>query len=193
MTAKLIRRHLGRIAYGKPFRVEAFLRYGSVAAVYQTFSRLVKRGVIMRVARGVYVRPKTNPYFGKVLPGLEAVLKVIAKGETLEVQGAEALNLLGLSTQVPVCAIYYTSGRSREIRVGRLMVKLKHACERKLALAGTTAGLALRALWHLGPGATRAMVEKLWQHLNDGERSRLLQAPLTHWMRRALAPFAHGD
>lgn len=183
-----IRQHLGRIAHGKPFIVEPLLRYGSAAAVYQTLSRLVKQGEIARVARGVYVRPKTNPYVGKVLPSLEAVLEVKAKGETLEVQGAEAIQLLGLSTQVPMQAIYYTNGRSRLIHVGNLTVKLKHVCERKLALAGTKVGLVLQALWYLGAKQMNDFVlNQILKHLSPTEQQTLWQAPLTQWMRKALA------
>lgn len=193
MTAKLIRRHLGRIAYGKPFSVGAFLRYGSTAAVYQTFSRLVKRGVIARVAKGVYVRPKTNPYVGKVLPSVESVLRVKAKGETLEVHGAKALNLLGLSTQVPMRPVFYTTGRSRLVQVNRLKVKLVHTSPRKLKWAGTKIGLILCALWYLGRRqVTPAIIQTVLQYLSPRERSSLLQAHLTHWMRRALTPYVYG-
>jgi len=41
--------------------------------------RLVRKGVIKRVAQGIYVRPKISKYTGEVMPTAEEVAKGIAK------------------------------------------------------------------------------------------------------------------
>lgn len=73
-----------------------------------------------------------------------------AHGETIQVHGAEAARLLGLTTQMPLQAVYYTNGPNRELKLGKLRLILKHVAQRKLALSGRPAGLALSALWYLG-------------------------------------------
>jgi hypothetical protein len=73
-----------------------------------------------------------------------------ARGETIQVHGAEAARLLGLTSQMPLQSVFYTTGRTREIKLGNLTLTLKHAAKRKLALAGRPSGLALSALWYLG-------------------------------------------
>jgi hypothetical protein len=81
------------------------------------------------------------------------VIQVIAKGhgETIQVRGAEAARHFKLSTQVPTTPVYYTSGPTREIRIGNLKVKLVHTRSgRKVKHAGEEPGLALSALWYLG-------------------------------------------
>ena len=57
---------------------------------------------------------------------------------------------LRLSTQASLTIVYSTNGKSREVRVGRIVIKLRHTSNRQLALAGTPAGTALAALRYLG-------------------------------------------
>ena len=89
-----------------------------------------------------------------------------AHGETIQVQGAEAARLLGLTTQMPLQAMFYTSGPNRALKLGKLQLALKHVARRKLALAGKPSGLALSALWYLGkeqvsPDTIKIIREKL--------------------------------
>ena len=58
---------------GKPFGAKSLLHLGSRAAVDQALSRLYRRGVIERVARGVYLFPEASR-FGPKLPALSAFL-----------------------------------------------------------------------------------------------------------------------
>jgi hypothetical protein len=86
-----------------------------------------------------------------VLPEPAKVAQAIANahGETIQVHGAEAARLLGLTTQMPLRSVFYTTGRNREIKLGNLKLTLKHTARRKLALSGRPSGLALTALWYL--------------------------------------------
>lgn len=109
---ELVKTHINRIPKGKPFAIKSIGKEVSYENVRQVLSRLVKAGEIMRVTRGIYVRPKEVPYLGKVLPGSEEIVKVISKqtGEIITPHGAEAVRMLQLSTQVPMRPIFYTSG-----------------------------------------------------------------------------------
>lgn len=174
---------------GQPFTNSGFLHLGPRSSINRAFSRLVKLNVIVRITRGVYVLPKQNRYIGNVMPDVHDVLKVIAEqsGETIQLHGAEAARRLKLSSQVPVIPIFYTSGRSRQINIGKLAVALKHASQRKLQLAGTGAGLALVALWFLGSReVTSQIVDSLKATLTDDEYQLLINADLPTWMAKAL-------
>ncbi len=85
------------------------------------------------------------------------VTATIAKttGATIQVHGAEAARKLELTTRAPVQTIFLTSGLSRRIQMGMLEIRLQHVCQRKLALAGRPAGLALAAMWYLGKKKSR--------------------------------------
>src|SRR6266852_1797662 len=151
-TAGTIRNHIKEIAIGEPFTSIQFNGLGTRASVDQALSRLVKGGEIVRVSRGVFVRPKNSRYVGQVLPEPSKVAQAIANahGETIQVHGAEAARLLGLTTQMPLQSVFYTSGPSRELKLGKLPLILKHVARRKLRLSGRPSGLALSALWYLG-------------------------------------------
>ena len=174
---------------GQPFTNSGFLHLGLRSSINRALSRLVNINVIVRITRGVYVRPRQNRYIGNVMPDVHDVLKVIAEqsGETIQLHGAEAARRLKLSSQVPVIPIFYTSGRSRQITIGKLAVKLKHASHRKLQLAGTGAGLALVALWYLGSGeVTSEIVDSIKATLTGDEYQSLINADIPSWMAKAL-------
>jgi Family of unknown function (DUF6088) len=151
-TIKAIRNRISEIGAGEPFTPSQFSAFGSRAAVDQSLSRLVKKREIARIARGVFVRPKRSRYVEEVMPEPSKVAQAIANahGETIQVQGAEAARLLGLTTQMPLQPMFYTSGPTRTLKLGKLRLTLKHIARRKLALAGKPSGLALSALWYLG-------------------------------------------
>jgi hypothetical protein len=151
-TMEVIRNRINEIGTGEPFTSTQLKTLGTRAAVDQTLSRLVKQGEISRISRGIFVRPKQSRYVGEVLPEPAKVAQAIAtaRGETVQVQGAEAARLLGLTTQMPLQAVFYTSGPTRALKLGNLHLTLKHVVQRKLALAGKPSGLALSTLWYLG-------------------------------------------
>lgn len=174
---------------GQPFTNTGFLHLGPRSSINKALSRLVNTDVIVRITRGVYVLPKQNRYIGNVMPDVHDVLKVIARqsGETIQLHGAEAARRLKLSSQVPVIPIFFTSGRSRKIAIGKLAVELKHASHRKLQLAGTRAGLALVALWFLGSGeVTNEIVDSIKATLTGDEYQLLVNADIPIWMAKAL-------
>jgi len=193
-TAETIRKHVLRIRRGEPFTNTRLLKLGSRASVDKTLSRLVDEGVIQRIARGVFVRPRENRFIGSVMPDASRVVEVMARdhGETIQVHGAEAARRFKLSTQVPTLPVFYTSGPSRELKMGNLTVRLRHVSRRKLLLAGKRPGLALSALWYLGKNNMSAsVISAIRAGLTAEEFEMLKNTDLPAWMAEALAK--HGN
>ncbi len=190
-TAELIRRRIEGMPSGEPFTPTVFLECGTRASVDQTLSRLVKAGVIERVARGVFARPEVSRFVGKVIPEPLKVAETIAKatGAIVQVHGAEAALRLELTTQVPTQSVFSTSGPSKRIRIGKLEIRLRHVCQRKLVLAGRPAGLALAAMWYLGKAeVTPSLIEKIRHKLPPGEFEVLksVTRSMPAWMSDAI-------
>ncbi len=188
-TAETIRNRVLRVRRGEPFTNTRLLKLGSRASVDKALSRLVEEGVIQRIARGVFVRPKKSRFIGSVMPDVAKVVEVMARdhGETIQVHGAEAARRFKLSTQVPTTPVFYTSGPSRELKVGNLTVKLLHASHRKLRLAGKRPGLALSALWYLGKDNVNAsVVGAIRAGLSAEEFETLKSTDMPGWMVGAL-------
>lgn len=144
-TAK-IRRHILRLTDDKPFSIRDFLVYGSRAAVDQAFRRLVVRGEVIRVARGLYIRHNAPP--PTILE--VATAKASAFKKTIATHGAVAARALKLSNEAAGQVMFAVNGHTSSFRFGNLVIHLVGTCARKMRLADEKAGLAIRALWHLG-------------------------------------------
>ncbi len=73
---------------------------GSASAVNNELRRLVARGELMRVRRGVYWRGKKSRFGMLGAPQADALRKSVGDDEAVGATGWHATNLLGLSTQV---------------------------------------------------------------------------------------------
>jgi hypothetical protein len=104
----------------------------------------------------------------------------IQRGETIVSHGAAAANALCLTTQVPMRAVYLTSGRSRRLKLGAQTVEFRHAPLWQLIFPGRAAGEVVRALAWLGP-------EKA------GEAIRMLRAKLPPFVRLRPRPGGNYD
>lgn len=139
---------------GTLFFPEDFAQLGSSDSVRKALQRLDHKGVIKRVAQGIYILPKTSSYIGLVIPTAEEVAEAIARRDHARTipTGATALNALGLSTQVPMNAVFLTDGSPREIRIGKRKIKFKKTTPRNLAAKGEISRLVIQALKTLGNG-----------------------------------------
>lgn len=175
--ATTILEHTEGLPEGAPISAKELLHLGSRAAVDQALSRLVKRGQLMRVSRGVYVRP-VETRFGKRAPSEASVVESLAHitGEAIAPHGAAMANKLGLTTQVPVRSVYLTSGRNRRLKLGSQVVELRHAPRWQLALGNRPSGEVLRALAWLGPEKARAALRMLWHKLPAAEFKEIAAA-----------------
>ena len=105
--AKQVLKHATGVPEGTPLVAKELLHLGSRAAVDQVLSRLVQRGALLRAGRGIYVLP-VESRFGTRAPSAVKMVEGLAnqRGETIVSHGAAAANALGLTTQVPMRAVY---------------------------------------------------------------------------------------
>jgi hypothetical protein len=141
-----------------------YLTYGTSDAIRKALDRLQDRNVLVRVAQGIYVRPKISKLIGPMLPTAEEVAEAIAKRDRIRTlpTGSYALNALGLSTQVPMNIVLLTDGSPREIRVGKRKIKFKKTTPKNLLAKGKISRLVIQALKEIGNGkVTEAEVLKI--------------------------------
>jgi hypothetical protein len=144
--------HASTLPEAAPICPGALLHLGSRAAVDQALSRLVRSEQLMRICRGVYMRP-IETRFGLRTPSIEKAIASLSAlwGETIVPCGGAAANGLRLTTQIPVQSVYLTSGPSRRLYFSRLLVRLRHAPRWQLVAPNRRAGEVIRALAWLGP------------------------------------------
>jgi hypothetical protein len=191
MLARIKKRGQGWV-----FSASDFLDLGSRAAVDKALSRMATAKTIRRVARGLYDVPHCHPIIGLLSPDVNKVAQALAgkTGTRLQVTGACAANLLGLSDQVPMRVVFLTDGRSKHALIGKLDIRLKRTSPRLMAAAGTISGLVIHALRYFGKAHVDEInFGRLASSLSPADRKRLLaDAPLApawigHIMRRLAA------
>ena len=190
-VSHLVTQRVKRLRRGRPFSIRCLAELGSSSAISKAVAQLVRGGELVRVCRGIYMRPKTSQYTGRVRrPGLWDLLSLIARQRRwrLQIHGADAVRRFGLSTQMPVMPIYYTSGPSRSLFIEKAEIRLVHAAPMVMQCAGTRVGVAISALYYLGKdGATQECIDAIKAALHPGELATLWNCNMPKWMRVALA------
>ncbi len=183
---------------GSVFTPNDFLDIGGRDAVDKALSRLATRGVVRRLARGLYEYPREHPELGSLSPDIEKVAKALTGKDRIRLQpaGAYATNLLGLSEQVPAKAVFLTDGPSRTVKIGRQEIQLRHTTPRNMAAAGKLSGLLMQAFRHLGKEhITPHRMAHLKRTLPAKERQQLLKdLPLAPaWMHSLFRQLAESE
>jgi len=181
---------VGALPEGALISAKRFLHLGRRAAVDQVLSRFGRKGQLLRAGRGLYLRP-VETRFGVSTPSVDVALKALESetGEIIAPHGAASANTLGLTTQVPVRAVYLTSGRSRRLAFGAQIVELQHVPRWQLVMAGRPAGDVIRAVAWLGRQQGAKLIPKLGRTLSPQTVQELSTARsrLPTWMAEAVS------
>ncbi len=92
-----------------------FLDLGSPHTVGMVLIRMVRGGVIRRLARGFYDFPRKHEQLGLLSPSVDMIAEALARrdGARLQPSEATAANMLHLSEQVPMRVVYETDGNTQ--------------------------------------------------------------------------------
>lgn len=143
---------ISKSSLGELFFADDFVKYGSAANIRKVLSRLENEGLIVRLSHGIYLKPKQDPLLGVIYPSIEEIAKEIAKRDKARIAptGVLALYLLGLTTQVPLKAIYLTDGSQREIKIGNRTIKFKRTAPKSFAIKDELLHLIVQAFKETG-------------------------------------------
>lgn len=172
-----IKKKISNIHRGTIFGTKELLPYGTYENVRQTLVRLTKEGMIKRVARGLYVKPRRIKHIGEILPPTNEIVAKIAKitEEKVSIHGVEALRQLRLSTQMQMQNVYSTTGKSRIIHIGNKKIELQHISAKKLITTNNNVGTAILAMNYLGQkNTTLETLNKIAKVIPNKEFKQLL-------------------
>lgn len=192
--------------YGKgrgwTFSPTDFSRLASREAVDLGLHRLHKKGTVRRVIRGIYDYPRSSALLGQELsPDLGSVAEALARkfGWRIQASGATALNLLGLSTQVPGRYLYLSDGPDRTYQVGAAELTFRHTALKEAGFKHKESALLVHGLKALGAEHMTPEVEaKLRAWLKPELRDKVLEdtRTATGWVvvlvQRVCREDAHG-
>jgi hypothetical protein len=176
---------------GKIFFAGDFVKFGSSENIRKVLSRLEKDGLLERLAQGIYLIPKKDELLGTLYPTTEEIAIEIAKRDKARIAptGSLALYQLGITTQIPLKAVYLTDGAQRTIAIGNRTIQFKKTTPRNLAIKDQLLMLITQALKEIGQyKVTETHLQKLKSFAkqldNDVLKSQLKFAPV--WVQKRI-------
>lgn len=176
---------------GEMFFAEDFYQYGSPGNIRLTLFRLENEGVLERLAQGIYLKPKRDPLLGTIYPSIEEIAKQIAQRDKARIAptGIFALYLLGLTTQIPLKAVYLTDGSQREIKIGNRTIQLKKTVPRSFAIKDELLHLIVQAFKEIGEKkVTEEFLKMIQPHISQ-LNEQVLQMQLKYapvWIQKTI-------
>jgi predicted transcriptional regulator of viral defense system len=183
-VSQIIELKINRCKPSQVFSPSDFKELGTSTAIRKALSRLVESGKVERMGQGIYVVPKKDKVFGKVLPSMEHLAEALAKKEHVKIKpsGQYALNKVGLSTQVPMRLVFLTTGNSKRIQIGKSAIIFKSTTAKKLSMKGDITSLLFLGLEELdlqkiSPTQMDRILELLKQESPENLKYNLRLAP----------------
>ena len=162
----------------KVFINNDFLDIAGNETVRRTLNQLVSENKIKRVINGFYY----NPIYSELIGEYEAVsihelaLAIARKYNwNIAPYNSTALNLLGLSTQVPTHYKYISSGRYKEYKIGDTILEFKKVNPGEIANMSLKTATVIQAIKSLGKeNITNEVMQKIRENLTEKERIDLM-------------------
>jgi len=184
---KIISRIYGH-GRGWAFTANDFTAEFGRSTVDWVFHELVAKGMIRRIYRGLYDYPKYSELLQQELsPDFDQVAQAFARKFNWRIQpsGDAALNLLGLSTQVPGSLVYLSDGPNRKYAIGNYMLEFKKSALKDVGFKHRESGLIVQALKALGKERiTERIIGRIRKQLDAEKRRQILRdtKPVTGWV-----------
>ena len=194
---KRIVNNIKKCGRGSIFFPNSFVSYGDIKSVSKSLERLTNDAVIIRLANGIYLYPKIDKELGLgvLYPSVEEVALQVAKRDKAHIAptGAYAMNLLGLSTQVPMNVVFLTDGSPRKIKLGNnRIITFKHTVPKNLAFVSKTAQLATFALKEIGQSNVKDEHLKVLKQVFASINEKSIEADyklMPAWIRKIIKSF----
>ena len=161
-----------------------FATLGSRDVIDKTLQRMVARGDLRRIDRGLYDRPALNKLTKRPsMPDYRAVADALSRRDQtrLLVDGMTAANDLGLTDAVPARVTLYSDTRRRSIQLDKLVIEFKLAAASRLYWAGRPAMRVVQALHWLKdtlPGDSDRIRRTLARLFSDPKHGDSIQSDL---------------
>lgn len=149
--AQIVKERIEAGERGTIYFVNSFSDLQNDQTVTKALQRLSEEEFLIRLSKGIYLYPETTR-FGTITPSIDEIVKAIAERDSVSIlpTGSTALNKLGFSTQVPMNAVFLTTGSTRTIKIGNRKVLFKHSVPRNFVYKGTLMPLIVESLKELG-------------------------------------------
>jgi hypothetical protein len=195
---KIISRVYGN-GRGWSFCKNDFIDLGSADAIDKALSRLTQSQRIRRIAHGLYDYPRFSDLLQKTLsPDIDQVANAYARKFSwrIEVSGDSALNLLGLSSQIPAQYLYLSDGPSKSYDVMGVALNFKKSSLKDIGFKHRESTLIVQALKALGKEhLTTELFAKIREKIAKESFAKILRDTQgsTGWIYEAIKQICQDD
>ncbi len=189
--SKEIRNRITQKGEGKLYVIGDFADLNNDTLVTRVLSRLEKENFLIRLSQGIYLYPSKNRY-GVHKPSIDLIAKAIAEKDKTRIipSGLMALNILGLSTQVPMNVVYLTNGTPRIITVGNRKIIFKKSVPKTFAYRSELFPLVVLAMKEIGESnINEDAIRKIKDILSKEQNQELIRQDFLiapQWIRKKL-------
>ena len=178
-----IKNRISVAEYGSVFVAADFADITEKTIANVILTRIESDGIIRRVLRGVYDKPEYNDFLKEyVAPIPDNIAHAIARnfGWTIVPCGDTALNLLGLSTQVPSTWVYVSDGTYKEYAFDNTVIQFKRTTNKEISKLSYKTALTIQALKALGKDKIdESVINSLRKLLTAEEKTAMLHEAKT--------------
>ncbi|MDD5603938.1 MAG: DUF6088 family protein [Eubacteriales bacterium] len=174
---------------GAVFIPSDFFDITGASKINKCLTRLEETGELLRIMRGIYAKPCFSKLLNKEIPPrTDDVAKAISRnyGWTIVPCGDTALNMLGLSTQVPAVWLYVSDGPYKAYEADGMTLKFKHTDNKnEIINISYKSALVIQALKALGKdNVTDKELRGISKLLTDNEKTQMLNEAkrVTAWV-----------
>jgi hypothetical protein len=171
---------LYRRGKGYAFSSSDFIKEFPINNIEKALSSLAQKGKIRRLTRGIYDYPEYSPLLKKELsPDMRQVADAISRKFNLKIEasGDAALNILGISTQVPGKYIYLSNGPKKTYRIlNNISLEFKRSALKNIGFRHKESSLIVQALKSLGKeNITDDVKAKIKERIDSKACSNILE------------------
>ena len=194
-----IRGNIERAESGSVFVSTDFTDITDKKTVNMGLIRLADEGLIKKILFGVYYKPEFSELLGEtVAPSPNKVAHALARnfGWTIVPCGDTALNLLGLSTQVPSQWVYVSDGAYKEYSFDNTVIKFKRTTNKEISKLSYKTALTIQALKALGKeNVSEQIICRLKKALCEEDKEKMLTEAksATSWVYEYIKVICKGE
>lgn len=161
------------------FIASDFFDIANYETVRSTLNRLVENAEIVRIIKGVYYKPNYIALIDEYeAPSVNEVAYALARKYNWSIapSGNTALNLLGLSTQVPAKWTYISDGRYVNFTFNNITIEFKRKSNGNISKMTVLTAMVIQAIKTIGKDkVTSEQIEILKKKLSDKEKRDLIE------------------
>ena len=196
--SKQIKNRIDESSLGSIFIISDFTDITNQDTARKSLARLEEEEKIKKITRGIYYKPKFSNLLGEpVTPNINDIAEAIARNFEWSItpSGENALNLLGISSQVPGRYSFISSGPYRNYKIGNTEIEFAHRTNKETNGKSYRTRLIIQAIKAIGKERIAEYLPKIKLRISREDKEHLLKEGqrTTAWTYEAIKAIAKEE